>query len=456
MDLYAPLVRGFVAPGWAWKDGSQHYRYLNEFEQTQYWKPEELEKLQWKLLKRMISYAYQKSPFYKQRFDRLGIKSEEIRSVQDYLQIPFLTKQDIQDNLKELLVQDYRGYKMLRNTTGGSTGSPLVFYQDQERLDSRLASTLRHNRWAGWEVGDKAGILWGARQDFTSFGGLKARLRNLLLDRQLVLDTSSVSDSSLAEFSKKLIKFKPQVILAYANSMYLFAQFVQANQIKGIRTKSIVTSAEVLHPQERELIESTFGCPVFDRYGCRETSVIASECERHTGLHINAETLYVEIIKNGKPAQPGQSGEVVITDLLNLAMPFLRYKIEDSAFWAEGICPCGRGLPRLGKVEGRVTDFILTPEGKLVSGTSLTIHLITDIPGLKQVQIIQDQNDHLLFKLVKDGEFSPESEQKLNLRIDQMLGTRFKRDFQFVSQIPREPSGKYRFSISKVAPEFFR
>lgn len=456
MDFYPPLVRHLVAPAWAWKDKSQHYRYLKEFEKTQYWKPEQIRTLQWKLLKNIIAYAYEETLFYRERFNQLGIKPDDIRSFEDYRQVPFLTKKEIQDRGKELLARDFPQEDLVRNTTGGSTGSPLVFYHDQERMDSRRASTLRHNRWAGWEIGDKVGILWGARQDFSPLQNFKSRFRNLLLERELVLDTSALDEQKLSEFARQLIGFKPKVLLAYANSMYLFARFVEANGIGEIRPKSIITSAEVLHPHERETIEKVFACPVFDRYGSRETSVIASECEHHTGLHVNAETLYVEIVKQGKAAPSGETGEVVITDLLNLAMPFLRYKIEDTAFWAEGACACGRGLPSLGKVTGRVTDFILTPEGKLVSGASLTIYLITNIAGLKQVQIIQDKREHLLFKLVKDGAFSDESRLKLNQRIKEILGNRFQLDFQFVSEIPREPSGKYRFSISNVIPEFFR
>jgi len=456
MDLYAPIARHLIAPLWAWKDYSLHYRYLKEFEKTQFWKPEEVQRLQWKLLKKILSYAYSQCPFYKRRLDELSIKPDHINSFEDFLQIPFLTKRDIQENIDDLLAKDFPANKRVPNQTGGSTGSPLVFYLDKERMDSRRASTLRHNRWVGWEVGDKVGILWGARQDFTPIQSLKAKIRNFLLDRYLVLDTSSVTEERLFEFSRQLLKYKPKVILAYANSMHLYAKFVQANQIKGISPKSIITSAESLSQEERQNIQDTFGCPVFDRYGSRETSVIASECEQHTGLHVNAETLYVEIIKNGKPTRPGEVGEVIITDLLNVAMPFIRYKIEDAASWAKGDCPCGRGLLRLAKVEGRVTDFIITPEEKLVSGTSLTIYLITNIPGLKQVQIVQDRKEHLLIKLVKDKSFNQESMQKFRQKISQMLGNSLQIDFEFVPEIHREPSGKYRFSISSVTPEFFR
>src|SRR4030067_2017276 len=211
MDLYAPIVRHVIAPLWSWKDHSLHYRYLTELEETQFWKPEELRRLQWRLLKNIISHAHIQSFFYRRRFDQLGIRPEDIRSFQDFLQIPFLTKRDIKDDLDDLLSKDYPPAKREKNQTGGSTGSPLVFYQDKERMDSRKASTLRHNRWASWEVGDKVGILWGARQDFTPIQSLKAKIRNLLLDRHLVLDTSSVTEEKLFEFSRQLLKHRPKI-----------------------------------------------------------------------------------------------------------------------------------------------------------------------------------------------------------------------------------------------------
>lgn len=456
MDFYAPLVRNWVAPLWAWKDQSPHFRYLKIFEETQYWKPDQLKSLQWKLLNKMIAHAYANVSFYKKRFDAVGIKPDDIRIFADYLLIPTLTRAEVQDHLRELISQDFRPDQLVRNMTGGSTGSPLVFYHNPERMASRLASTLRHNRWAGWQIGDRVGVLWGAKSDLAGLSGLKARLRNLLLDRQLVLDATAITEESLFDFVQKFKKYKPKFILAYASAAYLFAKFAQANQIKGIRPQAIVSSAEMLSDQERELIERVFECPVFDRYGSRETSVIASQCDRHTGLHVNAEALYVEIIKNGKPAPPGEIGEVVITDLLNYGMPFLRYKNGDTATWAPGSCPCQRGLPRLEKIAGRVTEFILTPEGKLSSGAALAIYLITDIPGLKQAQIIQDKREHLLFKLVADGNFTPQSKAKLEGRIVQMLGSGFRVDLEFVPEIPKEPSGKYRLSVSEVAEEFFR
>jgi len=456
MDFYAPLIRNWVAPLWAWKDKSQHLRYLREFEITQYWKPQRLRGLQWNLLKKIMAHAYQNTIFYRERFEKLGLQPEDIKSFEDYQKLPLLTKKEIQERLPELVAQNIPKEKLVRNSTGGSTGSPLVFYLDQERLDSRLGSTLRHNRWAGWQIGDRVGVLWGARQDFTSLSGLKAKLRNLLLDRQLLLNTFSLTEENLRQFARALIKFKPKIILAYANSIYLFASFVQAEKIAGIRPRAIITSSEVLSLEQRQKIESVFECKIYNRYGCRETSVIASECEKHSGLHLNAETLYVELIREGRPALPGEEGKVVITDLLNYGMPFLRYSIEDTARPLARNCPCGRGLPLIEEVTGRVTDFIVTPDGRLVSGVALVTYLITNIPGLAQVQLVQENKESLLVKMAKNQNYDEKSQLVLEQRIKEFLGREVRVEYRIVEHIPKEPSGKYRFSLSKVAEAYLR
>ncbi len=155
----------------------------------------------------------------------------------------------------------------------------------------------------------------------------------------------------------------------------------------------------MLEPSARTLIEEVFGCRVFNRYGCREVSVIASECAEHAGMHVMAEGLYVEVVRGDRPAQPGELGAVLVTDLLNLAMPLVRYRIGDMAAVEDGGCACGRGLPRLRTVEGRVTDFLVGTDGRLVSGAALTVCVVAKRPTLGQVQLWQDRPGRVLYKI---------------------------------------------------------
>lgn len=160
-----------------------------------------------------------------------------------------------------------------------------------------------------------------------------------------------------------------------------------------------MTSAEVLEPADRQLIEEVFGCPVFNRYGCREVGVIASECPAHQGLHIAAEGLLVEIVQGNDPVRPGESGAILVTDLLNLGMPLIRYRIGDMGTWEEGQCPCGRGLPRLREVSGRVTDFLVGADGRLVSGVYLATYVVARRTSLGQVQILQEEPGRVRYRI---------------------------------------------------------
>ena len=171
----------------------------------------------------------------------------------------------------------------------------------------------------------------------------------------------------------------------------------------------------VLHDFERKCIEEAFGCKVINRYGCEEVSLIACECEAHEGLHLNLNTLIVEFIKDGRPVKPGEPGSIVVTDLTNYGMPFIRYKVGDVGIPADKRCSCGRSLPLMQSLEGRVADYVVTPEGNLISGISLTENFAMKLPEIKQLQIIQERTDFLIFKIVKGEKILRLQRNRLNL-----------------------------------------
>ena len=269
----------------------------------------------------------------------------------------------------------------------------------------------------------------------------------------LLLDASSLTQDYIKEFVQRLKVFSPKIIIGYANVVNLVAQFIENNRISLAPPKGIVTSAEVLTLEMRERIERVFGCPVFNRYGSREAALIASECSEHRGLHINGESLYVEIIQNGKLAKPGEMGEVFITDLVNYGMPLIRYRIGDVA-WASSInrCGCGRGLPMLENIQGRVTDFLVTKEGKIVSGVALATYMITNIKGIRQIQLVQEAKDYIKIKLATNPQFQETSRKILLNRLAEFLGEKMGHEIISVDSIPHEVSGKFRFSISNISP----
>ena len=447
---YQRFVERVFYPLDVMRRGSRELRILTRLEETERFEPERLHDLRFGALLQLLDHAARYVPFYQKRFADAGFDINTVKDFDDLKRLPILTKRDIQEHREELISTFYPRAELVENRTGGSTGSPLVFYHHKERLDSRQAATLRHNRWAGYKVGCKAAILWGHQHDINLYRSFKARLRNLLIDRQLICDSGSFSEETLSQFTRDFHHFRPEIIVAYANSLGMVVDYCTAKKIELPRPQGIITSAEVLTDENRAKIESYFGVKVFDRYGSRETSVIASECEAHDGLHINAENLYLEFIEHGKDVEPGAVGEIIVTDLGNWAFPFIRYQIGDMGSPAESVCRCGRTLPRMQMIAGRTTDFLCAPDGRKVSGAALTIYLAAKVPGVRQAQIIQRERTILIFNLVVDRSFDQSSLDLIREKVTHFFGEQMQFVPNYVDTIPKEPSGKYRFSICEL------
>ena len=202
---------------------------------------------------------------------------------------------------------------------------------------------------------------------------------------------------------------------------------------------------------ERETIERVFRCRVSDRYGCEEVGLIGCECEEHHGMHIPAEHLLVECVRDdGAPTAPGEEGRIVVTDLVNRAMPMIRYRVEDRGVLSDRSCPCGRRLPLLEKVTGRTADFLVRADRTLVAGVSLVERTLTAIAGLEQMQIVQEAIGKFSLKVVPGDGYGAASEEALATEIRSVFGAETQVRIETVTRIPQEPSGKYRFSVCQV------
>lgn len=455
MDLRGALIRNIFYPlaQWCAGDGAE-LRWLREFERTQFSSADDLRMLQEQRLRELLAHAYSNCPFYRERFDDAGISPQRVRSLDDVPLLPILEKADIQQQGQLIIAQNWPKDDLVANCTGGSTGTPLKLGVNRDRLRSRSAATLRHNSWAGWNVGDRVAILWGAPRDRPS-SGWKSLVRRTLLRQPLWLDTGHITEDRLFEFHLRMLHYRPKIIQAYARSAYLAACYLESSGLRPHRPQAIITSAEMLEPRERAVIERVFGCEVFDRYGCREVSVIASECPAHSGLHVMAEGLYVEIVRDGRPVRPGEMGDVLVTDLFNYGMPLIRYRIGDVASWAAGNCSCGRHLPRLERVHGRATDFLVGSDGRLVSGSFLSLYVVGSRPSLGQVQIVQERAGEVLFRIRPGHDFVESADLAyLENAAREHLGESINVRHELVERMSAEASGKFLFSRSAVAPAF--
>jgi phenylacetate-CoA ligase len=394
-------------------------------------------------LKNLLKFCHEQNGFYQRRFKEIGFHPDDFHNFSDLEKLPVLTKEDIRQASDRLFSDSFSKENSIHNRTGGSTGVPLHTYVDFDAAGFKKAATVRHNRWAHLVPGNRLASVWG---DTERPLPLRLRLRNMLTDRAIYLDTLKFDEEHIEAFIHKIHKFRPLVMMGHAHSIYRLAEYIRDNNVDDISFSGIITTAMVLTDTERRTIESVFNSPIFDRYGCEELSIIASECDAHRGMHKFAEGLYVECHGEGK----NLPGNLIITDLVNRAMPMIRYEIGDYAFTVEGECPCGRALPRLREVIGRTADFLYTPDKKPVFGISILDTFVIHIPGFKQVQIIQDKYDHLDFFIVRDDAFSDESLNILKKNVIDIFGEKMRYDVSFVNRIERTERGKFRFSICKI------
>ncbi|HOX25965.1 MAG TPA: phenylacetate--CoA ligase family protein [Candidatus Krumholzibacteria bacterium] len=426
--------------------------YLRDLERSQWLEPAELAELQVRRLRELLTHAGMQSIYWRRVFAEAGFDPAGVRDVTDLRRLPTLDKRGLQSHHEEMRAPGHAG-RLIPDKTGGSTGEPVRFDLDERRFYYRRAVEIRHDRWTGWDVGDKAAYFWGHRRDVARPASRLTRLRLKVMDRRIVLDTSSITADAMERFRRRLLEHDPAIYVGYANALYLYARFLQKRGGDYQRPRSIVSSAEFLAPERREVIESVFGCRVYDRYGSRETGLVASECGRGDAMHVAGESVLVEILRpDGAAASPGERGRVVVTDLMNHGMPLIRYEIRDMAEAVAVTCACGRGLPRLRMAGGRVTDFLLARDGRIVSGASLTIFLAANAPGVAQAQLVQRTRDEVRIRVVPGEGYGPQTREWLLRELPRYFGEEMSFGVDEVAEIPLAASGKHRFSVCELDP----
>jgi phenylacetate-CoA ligase len=448
MGLLDVASRRLIHPLWARREDRRATALREELAKRQFDPPAVVRTRQVVALRRVLRHAAATVPYYRELFDRVGFRADDVCSVDDLQALPLLTKTDIRQRGDELLSESFRDQPLTRKTTSGSTGVPLEVRLNDAGLSWKRACTLRSDEWSGWRRGGRVAKVWG-NPDYRRHG-IKGWLRNRLYERAIHLDTLDMTPESIRCFVGEYNRARPELLFGHAHSIYLLADFIDRHLLAAHRPAGIITTAMVLHDWQRQRIEATIRCPVTNRYGCEEVSLIACECEQHRGLHVNADSVLVEVIRNGRPAPAGSPGSIVVTDLSNFAMPLIRYLIGDVGVLAEKACPCGRGSVLLESIEGREADYVVTADGRLISGISLTENFAVLVPGVAQIQIVQEQLRLFLFRIVRGNDWGPVSERKLTELVTERFGKSVRYALEFVDLIPQESTGKYRFCISHV------
>jgi phenylacetate-CoA ligase len=219
-----------------------------------------------------------------------------------------------------------------------------------------------------------------------------------------------------------------------------------------IRPRLILIGAETLTPHMREQISTAFGVPVFDRYGSFEFGTLAYQCPGGGRFHVAEHIVILEVLRDGRPAGPGEEGEVVATALHSYAMPFIRYRLNDLVTVGETPCPCGAPVRTLGRILGRVMEQFVLPGGERIHPYAVLSPLLAAAPWLRRYQIVQDRIDHVLIKIIPLTNPGSEAVAAAARRVAEALDGRVTVDIVLVEEIPLEPSGKYRPYYSLVNP----
>jgi phenylacetate-CoA ligase len=442
------LVRQVMLPAWQYLRRQDSLDVLASLEKTEWLTGDELADLQWRRVGRLLEHAYENVPYYREIMSQAGMDPASVIHTRSLAMLPLLDRSTIGRQGRFLRATNIAPDRFTPNSTGGSTGEPLRFFDDREGAGWADAAAWRSQRWYGVNVGDRCAYLWGANFDLSRFQGLSGYVRSRMLNIQM-LPAWELGEGTALEFWKKLTAFRPRLLVAYAGAAYQWARLLGSHRKAIPSLAAVIVSAETLYDEWRCVIEDCFKVPVYNRYGGRDIKSVAQECPVRQGLHIHSEHVLVEIVRDGRLVPPGELGEIVVTRLDNYAMPFIRYRSGDLGVMADCSCTCGRGLPLLQKIEGRVQDAIVTADGKIVAGPFFP-HMMKDCPDVKEFQVHQLDMDRLNILIVPYGRQPFTSRERIERLVRQHLGRRMQIQFEIRDAIPLTAAGKRRVIVSHL------
>ena len=410
--------------------------------------PEEVRDYQNARLRRVVQVAYDRSPYYRKRMEALGLTPADIRGVGDLPKLPLLTKEEIRTRLTGLLTAAAPQPSWLHGHTSGTTGSPLDLWYDRETAILTNATDLLQKRWVGMGARDWIGLLLG-RVVVNPSQQRPPFWRANYLHRQVWFSSFHLSPENLDLYAAEIRRSGLRFLEGYPSTLFILAQHLERTE-RTLPMRAVFSSSETLHAVQRETIERAFACQLYDFYGLAERVLFAIECDHQVGKHVVEEYGYVEIVdEQGAPVPDGQTGYLVGTSLHNTALPLLRYRTSDLSRVLTERCPCGRSGRLLDNVTTKAEDIVVTPDGRLISPSILT-HPFKPFHQILKSQIVQDEVDRLLVKIVPSEEFTAACQARLVTGLRERLGEAVDIEVQLVKEIPREPSGKFRWVISRV------
>ncbi len=428
--------------------GRKRYAYLDEYERLQWFSRERLLNLQFERMKQLLAHAYVSTPYYRDLFREVGCRPDDIRTCQDFAKLPVLTKKLVKENVDKMISNSFLKSELKANTSGGSTGEPLSFYQDQDVFEQMYANQMLALKMAGWTGKEHIVQLWGNPKDSKKASAFQ-RIREAFT-KMTILNAYKYNEDVIKHWINVIRSKGNTYIYGYVSVLTDVADYMLREKITIVNVKGVITSAEQLISWQRELIKKAFQCEVYDQYGSREIPGISCECEKRK-MHLLTHSAYVEFIADSD--QPENMKKIVVTSLSNFSMPFIRYEIGDYALPKEGPCACGRGFPIIEMKIGRVTDRFVTPNGNKIYGTFF-VRQMYGIDGVKNFQFKQTDPRHIFLYVVRGSQFSESDSEKIEKiegKIREATGWYgLSLSVKYVEEIPKTMGGKHRHVVCEV------
>jgi phenylacetate-CoA ligase len=404
---------------------------------TQWLPADQIRELQDEKLRRLVRHAFRTVPYYRARMQALHVRPEDIRGQGDLYKLPILRKDDIRKHLYfDILKEGVSHAGLVRVSTSGRNGEPLVAYADRLQLEFRWAARARARAWAGHRLGEAYLELCAQASQFAGSSRLKKRLDAWASGRTRVPAWDMRHEGWPGSVSDLLRREGSRLIVANAEVLSFLARRLAQQAAPTIPSlRGAISSAQTLSANDRESIQGALGCPLFDHYTSREFSLIAAESEAHDGYLVVAEGYVVEVLVDGRPAQPGEVGEVVITDLNAYSMPFIRYRLGDLArAAAPAKAGGGRGLPRLGEILGRAQSVVQGEDGHYYPGTFFADLLSEYHFAIRRFRVAQREPGIIVLHFVKGSRYSDDIRERIVADIRRHLSSHLRVEFVLESQ----------------------
>lgn len=400
-------------------------------------------------LRHLLLHAYKTVPYYQRLFKSLGFNESTLQrfELEDLTRIHFLEK----DTLRQFGTTDLISTK--REPGGqffgssGSTGTPIQILFSapmHQRWSAGFEARIRH--WAGLSRHDPRGMI-GGRRVVSEGHGQRPFYRYNFIEKQTYFSAYHIAAANAPDYLEGMKKHKVSYMNGYAMSNYFLARFIEESGLEAPQLKAVLPSSEKLTPEMRATFQRVYGCKTYDAWSGVEACGLVSECE-HGRLHASPDIAILEFLDpdTGAPAAPGQLAEVVCTGLLNFDQPLIRYRIGDLMRYSEEACPCGRQMPVIQEIVGRVEDTVTGPDGREM----VRFHgIFIGMPNIVEGQIIQEDLTHYTVKVVVAKPLIATELQFIDARMKSQLGEVQVRITE-VEQIPRGPNGKFKAVVSNL------